>query len=41
MPTDTLELDRQLNALIIQRKTPDAFLLWKNGRVVRERFYHK
>jgi hypothetical protein len=66
MPTDILELDRQLNALIIQRKTRDAFLnfydenvvaqengmgalrivqvavrRWKNGQVVRERFYHK
>jgi hypothetical protein len=72
---NTLELDTRLNALLIERKSREAFLeyydenvvaqenegcgardvegmgaihtiqvavrRWKNGRVVRERFYHK
>lgn len=36
MPTDTLELDRLLNALIIQRKTADAFLNFYDENVVAQ-----
>ncbi len=40
---NTLELDTRLNALIIERKSREAVAVrrWKNGGVVRERFYHK